>query len=37
MDGYKGIDVITLTEDNLYTKMTEADKLEYLPGQRLSE
>lgn len=29
--GYKGIDVITLTEDNLYTKMTEADKLEYLP------
>ena len=30
--GYKGIDVITLNKDeNLYTKMTEAAKLAYLP------
>ena len=29
--GYKGIDVMTLKEDNLYTKMSEADKQAYLP------
>ncbi|MCS2873389.1 fimbrillin family protein [Bacteroides thetaiotaomicron] len=29
--GYKGVDAITLKEDNLYTPMSDAEKLAYLP------